>query len=139
MNFKLNADSEAIALYDSGRRVVDAIVFGMQTNNISQGRWPDGQSMPYYFMTTPTPRAPNIIPNSPEVRIVNITLGLNSVTLTWSAQSGQSYRVQFKNDLGDGEWNNLPGDVMAAGPSASKTDSNLAGIIQRFYRVIQAP
>jgi hypothetical protein len=45
---------------------VDAITFPAQTNNVSQGRWPDGSGS-LYFMTTPTPRAANLVdlPNTP--------------------------------------------------------------------------
>jgi hypothetical protein len=35
-------------------------VFGTQTNDISEGRWPDA-SENRYFMTQPTPGAPNIV------------------------------------------------------------------------------
>jgi len=137
VNFRLDADpGEMIRLYHSSGQVVDTVTFGMQTNDVTQGRWPDGQPAPYFFMTTPTPGAPNVVPTPPEIRIVNIMMGPNAVTLTWSAQAGQSYRVQFKNDLGETDWNDLAGDVTAVGANASKTDSSVGGVVQRFYRII---
>jgi hypothetical protein len=60
------------------------------------------------------------------------------VTLTWTSIAGQTYRVQFKNDLNDSAWTDLSGDVTATDPAASKTDSvNAAG--NRFYRVLVLP
>ena len=45
---------------------IDAVTFGEQFNNISQGRFPDGAaSLPY--MSPPTPRAPNGAGNSAPV------------------------------------------------------------------------
>lgn len=54
--------------------------------------------------------------------------------LTWSAIPGVTYRVQFKDRLEDGVWTNLPPDVTASGPTATKTDP--LGPTQRFYRVL---
>jgi len=42
---------------------VDAVAFGPQQNNVSQGRYPDGGNG-IYFMTVPTPRTANFIPNT---------------------------------------------------------------------------
>ncbi|MST93910.1 MAG: hypothetical protein EXS33_01315, partial [Pedosphaera sp.] len=59
VNFKLAADGEAIGLFAADGTQIDAITFGPQTPNISQGRYPDGTpNTP--LMTTPTPRAANI-------------------------------------------------------------------------------
>ena len=44
-NFKLSADGEAIGLFDTdthGNRQVDAVVFGVQSTDVSYGRCPDG-------------------------------------------------------------------------------------------------
>jgi hypothetical protein len=61
----------------------------------------------------------------------------NNVNLSWQAQRGLTYRVQYTTRLGPGaSWNNVAGDVTATGSSASKTDvlpsPNPAS---RFYRV----
>jgi len=61
VNFKLSQAGEAIALYDPNGRPIDSVTFGPQTNNISEGRWPDGGAS-LYFMLNPTPRAANVIP-----------------------------------------------------------------------------
>jgi len=133
VNFRLGQGGEQIALYDPAGRLIDSIIFGAQTNNISQGRWPNGSPAPLYFMPTPTPRGSNVIPaaNPP---VLSVTLGANNlVTLVWSAQAGSSYRVQYKDDLDAAEWTNLGAPVSATGSTAQMADQNNGS--QRFYRV----
>ena len=55
-------------------------------------------------------------------------------TLVWSAVNNRTYRVQYKADLNDPSWTDVPGDVTASGATASKTDTGAADA-QRFYRV----
>jgi hypothetical protein len=59
-DFKLDASGEGIILHAPNDAIVDRITFGPQTNDISQGRWPDANSS-FYFMTTPTPGSANTI------------------------------------------------------------------------------
>jgi hypothetical protein len=60
-DFNLRAAGETIALFAAdGSTLIDAVVFGQQTNNISRGRWPDGAGT-FYFMTSATPRTNNFI------------------------------------------------------------------------------
>jgi regulation of enolase protein 1 (concanavalin A-like superfamily) len=40
---------------------VDTITFGAQTDNVSQGRYPDGQSAPFVTLDTATPGEPNAV------------------------------------------------------------------------------
>jgi hypothetical protein len=134
VDFRLSQDGERIALYDPFERQVDAVVFARQTNNISNGRLPNGGPQPFYFMASPTPRRSNVIP-SINPTIISFTLGGdNVVTLIWAAQAGGNYRVQYKDDLNAPGWTPLGSDVNATGTSASKTDPNNG--TQRFYRVL---
>ena len=59
-SFSLAAGGEAIGLFTDTGLQVDAVVFGPQFNDISQGRYADGAGG-IYFMTNRTPRAPNNI------------------------------------------------------------------------------
>jgi Immunoglobulin domain/Immunoglobulin I-set domain len=70
------------------------------------------------------------------VKTPEIDLAGGTVTLVWQAQSGQTYRVQYKNDFNDAEWTDLAGDVVADGNTASKTDNTIAGVDKRFYRIL---
>ena len=61
-DFSLSASGEAIGLFAPNGSLVDSVVFGSQTPDVSEGRWPDG-SANRFFMTTPTPGAPNQVEN----------------------------------------------------------------------------
>ena len=71
VNFQLGGNSGAIILTaPDGLSVVDAITYGSQTNDISEGRYSDGAAARYYmslFTTNVTPSAANSIAsfNSP--------------------------------------------------------------------------
>lgn len=56
-------------------------------------------------------------------------------TLTWPSRPGETYRVQFKDNLGDPSWQDVSGTVTVTGNQASLTDTAPA-VGQRFYRVV---
>ena len=59
-NFKLDADGEEIGLFKSdGVTLLDSVVFGEQTSDISYGRYPDGTDN-WRFFGSPSPAAENI-------------------------------------------------------------------------------
>ncbi len=64
-NFRLGIHGEYIGLFAPNHQIVDQVSFGEQTNDVSQGRWPDGNTNSMYYMATPTPRGANIIANVP--------------------------------------------------------------------------
>src|SRR6266542_2466155 len=59
-NFQLNKSGEAIGLFAADGTRIDAVTFDIQTNDVSQGRYPDGGPNGS-FMPTPTPRGPNVV------------------------------------------------------------------------------
>ncbi len=61
-NFALDDLGETIRLYAANRTLLDAVDFGVQTTNVSQGRLPDGAATIVSFPTTPTPEAANYLP-----------------------------------------------------------------------------
>jgi len=67
---------------------------------------------------------------------------LLQATVIWSAVPGRTYRVQFKDNVTGTTWMDVPGDVVAATPSASKihTPTYYTGFFtnRRFYRVLLA-
>jgi hypothetical protein len=69
--------------------------------------------------------------------IQSATFANGLATLTWSSITNHHYRVQFKSSLDATNWTDVPGDVTATGPSASKTDA--VGGTNRFYRVVVLP
>jgi uncharacterized delta-60 repeat protein len=66
----------------------------------------------------------------------SLTRTANEVNVTWRAVSNRTYRVQYADDLAANDWRDVPGDVVATGDIASKTDVTTAGVKQRFYRVL---
>ena len=59
-NFKLDANGEEIGLFNSdGISMIDSVVFGEQTGDISYGRYPDGTNN-WRFFGSPSPAAENI-------------------------------------------------------------------------------
>ncbi len=67
-DFQLSRNGEAIGLFapPPGGALIDAVTFGPQADNVSQGRFPDGAGS-ICSMPTPTPLAANfvLLPNSP--------------------------------------------------------------------------
>ncbi|HYT60697.1 MAG TPA: putative Ig domain-containing protein, partial [Haliangiales bacterium] len=61
VDFKLSQSGEGIWFFAPNGTNVDGVTFGPQTSDVSQGRWPDGNSGQYYFMLRPTPAAPNVL------------------------------------------------------------------------------
>ena len=66
--------------------------------------------------------------------IQGIELSGTNVVLTWTAIDGNTYRVEYKDNVDDSIWSNLPPDVTASASTASKEDSFEAP--QRFYRIL---
>lgn len=60
------------------------------------------------------------------------------LNLTWSAQPGAAYLVQYTSDLASNNWTNLNAPVTAAGATLSASDSVTNGR-QRFYRAVLLP
>jgi len=61
VNFKLAAGGEALGLFAPDGTPVDRITFGPQPDNLTQGRFPDGQAAPFLELDIPTPGQPNAV------------------------------------------------------------------------------
>ncbi len=60
-------------------------------------------------------------------------------TLTWPLAAGKVYQVQFKTNLTDAVWQNLPADITVTGGMGYVSDPTPATTGQRFYRVVSSP
>ena len=65
-------------------------------------------------------------------------ISTNGISIGWNAITGLTYRVQFKNNLTDAVWTDLPGDISASNSVGLKLDP-AATNSTRFYRIIAAP
>lgn len=135
VNFKLAQSGEALGLYAPDGARIDSVVFGPQTDNVSQGRYPDGAPT-LHFMTTPTPRAANVIrpPLQPPV-LTAVRLEPGGVlTFTFATQPGYLYQVEYAGNLDDANWQPL--GVAQAGTGAPIVVADAVGASpRRFYRV----
>ena len=77
-----------------------------------------------------------VVNSAVELRFTGIAMSGNSVvTLNWTSQVGKTYRVEYKDDLAQTNWNAL-GDFNATGSIISATNT-VSGTPQRYYRIQQ--
>jgi uncharacterized repeat protein (TIGR03803 family) len=62
-----------------------------------------------------------------------------TVELTWNANVGRGYQLQFKPSLLVTNWTNLGSVVTATNDALTLTDPMIPGTGQRFYRVVLVP
>jgi len=135
VNFKLSRSGETVALSDPAGRLVDWVTFGVQADDVSEGRWPDGGPAPFRRMPSPTPRAANLVPEAaPPLQILSILDPANgTLALIWNADLGEAYRVETVDKLASPVW--LSGGVITAwGPTAGLTVLKGAAS-ERYYRI----
>jgi hypothetical protein len=138
-NFRLDREGEALALYDAAGGWVDSIEFGVQTEDVSEGRWPDAAGEPFFPMHTPTPGEANQLEawEQPQLRILETERQADgAVRLVWTALPGRSYAVQYRPELGSGSWAELSARVIAEDETASMVDSSAATAAQRYYQIL---
>jgi len=63
----------------------------------------------------------------------------NGITLNWSTLPGLIYRVQYKDQLSDAIWIDLPGDFTARNSVGTKLDSSADTNASRYYRIVALP
>jgi hypothetical protein len=57
----------------------------------------------------------------------------------WPATIGRNYRVEFKDNVDDLSWQQLPGSVTVNAGTAAMIDPNAPSVAHRFYRVMVQP
>ena len=62
-----------------------------------------------------------------------------SPTLSWPAQEGASYRVEYKSDLSETSWRTLESAVVSIFGSRAYARDLLPLGTQKFYRVVAFP
>jgi hypothetical protein len=139
VNFQLNRSGEAIGLFAPDGTLVDAVAFGPQTDNVSQGRYPDGVG-PVAFLTAPTPRASNLQPQPSEPSELGqfMLTEQGQFTFTFSTVAGQRYQVEYTDDLTTPQWTPIGSVLPGTGDPILVTDEIPPGS-QRFYRVVMVP
>jgi hypothetical protein len=102
-SFALAKGGDALGLFAADGTAIDAVSFGPQTSDVSQGRFPNGAAN-VYAMPTPTPRAANVVPNTPPVlaalsnQVVTLGQTLNfTASVTDADQPPQSFAFTLLN------------------------------------------
>jgi len=135
-SFQLSSGGEAIGLYTGdGVTPLSTVTFGPQLQNVSQGRFPDGDTNAVFFMTNYTPRAANTLGGLGDLRILSAVREDGALTLTWNTIPGRAYQVEYKTALDDPVWSPLAPPLYAVSTSAHVLDDSLPRT-QRFYRVL---
>ncbi|OGV42537.1 MAG: hypothetical protein A2X46_04530 [Lentisphaerae bacterium GWF2_57_35] len=109
-SFALSKGGEALGFYTPDGVALDTIVFGAQTTDVSQGRWPDAHGAPFYYMKKPTPGSANL-------------LSSNRFTLTVQTQRGTASPAA-------GQYTNFHGALL----NADISDPSAAGGTQYVCR-----
>jgi hypothetical protein len=131
VDFQLSRTGEAIGLFTPDGRQVDAVTFGAQQSDVSQGRFPDGGAQ-INFMTTPTPGASNVysasVTNHPPVisglsnRVMVLGETLSFAVSASDIDAGQSLTYALESNLA-GNASLTGGGVFTWTPNASQAPS----------------
>jgi hypothetical protein len=70
--------------------------------------------------------------------IESVVLKDGAAVITWTANPGSTYRLQFKDDFNSPKWLDATPDIVATDTEASTTNS-IVGAPQRIYRVLLLP
>jgi hypothetical protein len=121
VDFKLSADGEMIGLFDADLNLIDQVLYGPQTTDVSQGRAPNG-SASYEFFALPTPGVANtfgstivttstLVPENSGKR-VRVPVSADDVGATWNSDP----------DFADSGWTLCTGGPGGVGYDRTSTD-----------------
>jgi hypothetical protein len=110
VNFKLTSAGETLALFAPDKTLVDQVSFGILTNDVSVGRYPDGGDLPLVTFETPTPRQPNVLAGANRPPVITppgsrTVTELSRLTVGVSASDpdpGQTLRFSLTADAPEG-------------------------------------
>ena len=74
---------------------------------------------------------PPVLPRFTQIAMV----GSNAVSLRWASEVGRVYRVQHRDDVASGTWQDSTGEISATKPDTAVTLT--ADSDNRFYRLVQ--
>ncbi|HEX7860891.1 MAG TPA: lamin tail domain-containing protein [Verrucomicrobiae bacterium] len=128
-DFRLSQNGETIALFNPQSLLIDSVQFGAQTNNVSQGRSPDGGTNLVFF-TSPSPGG-SIQVLRPDL-LNPLRTSAESIRLEWISEVGRSYRLQYTDDVESPTW----AVVTTITATGARTFLDVASSgTSRFYRV----
>ena len=124
VDFRLRANMEILGLFDADLAQLERIYYTAQTEDVSQGRTPDGSGTIEFF-TLPTPG------------VANVTLAVTTETLV--AETDREYVLVPTGDIGTSwrtdlvydttGWHDFQGTMLAAGVGFDSDDGNYTDYI----------
>jgi len=129
--FQLSSNGESLGLYNAAGVAQHTLSFGPQTENVSEGLFPDGNLQPAQPMPNWTPRYPNTL--AAPMKITEVSYANGGFGLKWTTLPGRTYRVEYSLDMA-APWTPLVPDFPANGETASTVDP-AASTPKRYYRV----
>lgn len=133
--FRLSQEGEAIAVFAPNGTLIDAVEFGTQTNNISQGRSPDG-STNIMYLASASPAELNVPGEPVVIELLQPVITGEGVTLQWTAESGRRYEVLGSENLASGSWT-VVSQVNATGSIGRTVVPIAPGDARSFFRVVR--
>ncbi len=128
--FSLDKGGESIGLYAPDGREIDTVSFGVQTADLSEGRYPAGGDT-ILSLSSPTPGSSNAIPADGPV-LGEVQASGTNVVFSWSSISGLNYQIYYKDHLLDASWIPLGTPIPGTGGTLGFTNSS-AESPYRFY------
>jgi hypothetical protein len=110
VNFALAREGEAVGLFDPRGGLVDGVTFGIQTNDVSLGRFPDGGPGPLFTMSVPTPGTTNVLAGGNRPPVVSSVAPISApeqqslefTVLASDPDAGQEVRFSLGSDAPPG-------------------------------------
>ena len=137
VNFKLSSSGETLILRAPDGTLVDSVTFGIQLQDRSQGRVPDGGDT-IDFLDTPGPGVANTSAVPKPAATIGSTAADGILTIEVSTTPGFTYQLQFANDLDGTAWTDSGTPVVATGGLMTFQETIIPGG-RRFYRIVRTP
>jgi hypothetical protein len=80
-----------------------------------------------------------LVPTTPDLVLKLAPASGGNEILSFYAQSGFAYQVQYKNALTDATWTDVGASITGDDTTQTITDTGANGASQRFYRVQATP
>ena len=140
LGVKLSAGGGCLLVADTNGVLIDRVVYGPQSANLTRGRSPDGTTNIVFLWAGPTPAKPNTStstsapPDLTQLRIAQVDS--TSMQLRFHALSNHSYSVLFCDQLDNAHWKSL----LDFPPASASRDILLPDpltklLVSRYYRL----
>jgi hypothetical protein len=128
LGFKLSSQGDKIALLDPALNLIDEVMFGPQTTDVSQGRAPDGSDR-FDYLLLPTPGLSNPAKSEPNVTAVTVLAEeapKKAIVPTSAGQVSDNWKSDVAFD--DSGWLSASGAPGGVGYERSSGYENLISI-----------